>query len=415
MKNIFKIAWRNLFRYKRRTLLTGSLIAIGVIFMLVFSGVGNSFKEEVIGSITNASLGDLEIHAAGYLDSMDNLPLDLTLKDDALPKIEAVLKADARIKAYSLRLRLGAMLSNFQKTTSVRMTAVIPEAESQTCPDLPKRIVGRTSNDPQFFKPGEILIPVNLAKGLNLAVGSDAVVVATNQDGSVNGLNLRVGGIAENAFGPTGKDAYMHLEDARALLRIEGQEVIEIAIKLKQFDQLNTVYRDLKAALDPLKNAEGHPLAEVHTWEQLSPFKTIARMVDLLIVMIRVVLIAIVLISVLNVMLMSVYERISEIGTIASIGTPPNRILALFLVEGMSLGLISGVIGSLSGMGILLTLNVVRLNLTFGQIALSLSPRIPFGEVFFTIGIVVVISAISSFQPANKAARLEPVEALRHV
>ena len=415
MNNVFKIAWRNLFRYKRRTLLTGSLIAIGVILMLVFSGVADSFKEYVIGAVTNAIVGDLQIHAAGYVDSIDNLPLDLSIKDEALQKIEDLLKAKPQIKAYSLRLRFGAMLSNFQKTASVRMTAIISEQEGQTCPDLPKRIVGRTSNDPQFLKPGEILVPTNIAKGLKLDVGSDVVVVATNQDGSVNGLNFRVGGISENAVGPMGRDAYMSFDDARVLLRIEGNEVIEIAIKLKQFDQLNSVYQQLQAALATMKNAEGQPLAEVHTWEQLTPFKSVAKIIDLLILMIRVVLIAIVLISIMNVMLMSVYERISEIGTIASIGTPPNRILALFLMEGVSLGLVSSLLGSLIGMGILLTLNMVRLNFTFGMMDVSLAPQIPVGEVLFAIGMVVAVSAISGFQPALKASRLEPVEALRHV
>lgn len=415
MNNVLKIAWRNLFRYKRRTLLTGSLIAFGVIFMIVFSGVGYSFKEHVIGSLTNSIFGDIQIHAAGYVASIDNLPLDLTIKDETLQQIEALLKAHPDILAYSPRIRFGTMLSNFQKTTSVRMTAVIPQQEAQTCPDLAKHIIGRIATDSPLLAAGDVLVPANIAAGLNLAVGSDAVLVATNQDGSVNGLNFKVGGIAENVFGPMGKDAYMHIDDARALLRMEGNAVSEIAIKLKRFDTLDTVYQQLKTELDRLKTPEGQALVEIHTWEQLTPFATIARIVDLLILMIRVVLIAIVLISIMNVMMMSVYERISEIGTIASIGTPPNRILALFLAEGLTLGLVSGIAGSLVSMGLLLLLQIIKVNFTFGAMKISLVPSIPFGEVFLTIGLVVAIAAVSSLQPAWKASRLEPVEALRHV
>jgi putative ABC transport system permease protein len=241
------------------------------------------------------------------------------------------------------------------------------------------------------------------------------VIVATNKEGSVNGINLRVGGISENLFGPTGKDAYMHLDDARTLLRIEGDEIGEIAIKLERFDTLKSVFQELSASVGWMLTDEGQPIAEVHTWEQLTPFKSIANMIDLLIAMIRVVLIAIVLISVMNVMLMSVYERISEIGTIASIGTPPGRILSLFLVEGLSLGLISSIAGSLIGMGVLLYLKMTTFTFKMGAIEMTFAPDIPIGDVLMTGVLVLVISVISGFQPALKASRLEPVEALRHV
>jgi putative ABC transport system permease protein len=415
MKNVFKIAWRNLFRYQRRTILTGTLIAIGVIFMIVFSGVGNSFKEQVTGELTNANLGDLQIHAAGFLESIDSNPLEMTLGGEELQQIEQMLNENEQIEAYSKRIRFGGMLSNYEETVSMRLTAIIPEMENETCPGLPKRILNRTSEDPQFLKPGEILVPENIAKGLNLEVGSDVVLVATNKDGSVNGMSFRVGGISENLFGPTGRDAYLHLEDARTLLRIEGQEILEIAIKLKHFNTLKSVSQDLNAAVSWMLTSEGQPIAEVHTWEQLTPFKSVANMIDLLITMIRVVLIAIVLISVMNVMLMSVYERISEIGTIASIGTPPKRILSLFLLEGLSLGLISSIAGSILGMGVLLYLNVTTFQFKMGMIEMTLAPDIPLMDVLMTLVLVVLISVVSGFQPALKASRLEPVEALRHV
>jgi putative ABC transport system permease protein len=155
MKNVFKIAWRNLFRYQRRTLLTGALIAIGVIFMIVVSGVGNSFKAQVTGELTNASLGDLQIHAAGFLDSIDSNPLEMTLSGEELQQIEQILDDNERIKAYSKRIRFGGMLSNLDKTISLRLTAIIPEMEGQTCPGLPQRILERTSDEAQFLKPGK--------------------------------------------------------------------------------------------------------------------------------------------------------------------------------------------------------------------------------------------------------------------
>jgi len=80
MGNLFKIAVRNLLRYKRRTLLTASLITIGIVFVLVFLAVSGSFKNMMIGQITDSMLGHLQVHRKGYVASIDNLPLNLNLK-----------------------------------------------------------------------------------------------------------------------------------------------------------------------------------------------------------------------------------------------------------------------------------------------------------------------------------------------
>jgi putative ABC transport system permease protein len=415
MGKVFKIALRNLLRYKRRTLLTASLIAVGVILMIVFGGVASSFKNGVIGILTDSNLADIQIHKRGYLSSIDNLPLNLVIKDSGIKRIEDILKKSDQVKAFSKRIRFGAMISNFEQTTNIRLTAVYPELENQTCPDLAKRIESNEEDSDKFVKPGEIVVPVNIAKGLKLELGSDVVLVANNKDGSVNGITLRVGGLSENILGPTGKDGYLHMDDAKTLLRIEGEELTQIAVKLKSFHRLDAVYEQLEAELIEIKDKSGNPAFEVSTWEQLSPFTSVAQIVDLLIIVVRVILISIVLISVLNVMMMSVYERVSEVGTIASIGTPPGRILSLFLVEGFSLGFISSIAGSILGIAILFVIKVVKLNFTFGRMDISLSPAIPFIEVLLTILIVVIISIISTLQPAVKASKLEPVEALRHV
>jgi putative ABC transport system permease protein len=92
VKNIIKIAVRNLFRYKRRTILTSTLIAFGVILVIVFGGLAISFKSQMIGIITNTSIGDLQIHKKGYVESIDNLPLNINLTSKELASIEAKMK-----------------------------------------------------------------------------------------------------------------------------------------------------------------------------------------------------------------------------------------------------------------------------------------------------------------------------------
>jgi len=414
MKNIIKIAVRNLFRYRKRAFLTSSLIAIGVILVIVFAGVGVSFKESMIGILTNSMLADIQVHRKGYVESIDNLPLNLSISSDELEKLEEIFKRTDQIEAYTLRTRFGAMISNYIQTSNIRLSAVYPEMENKTCPALVERIEGVTDAN-QFVKPGEIIVPDILVKGLSLNIGDDVVIVATNRDGSVNGITLRVAGRSEGIMGPQGKDGYIHMEDAKMLLRIEGDEISEIAIRVKNFGMLNQTYAQLEPALIKMKDKSGKPIFEIHTWKQLSPFSSIARIVDLLIMMVRIILISIVLISIMNIMMMSVYERTSEIGTIAAIGTSPGKIRSLFLVEGFLLGLMSTLIGIIIGVGILSVLNLVTVSLRFGMIDLTLAPSIPWAEVIISAVIVVIISVFASWQPAHKAANLEPVDALRQV
>ena len=225
MHNLFKIALRNLMRYKRRTLLTASLVAIGVVFVLVFVGVSGSFKNMIIGQITGSMLGDIQIHRKGYVASIENLPLTLNMKPQAVAMAEKALKEMPDVAAYSERIKFGGMFSTFAETTNVRLNGVNPEMEMNTVPLLSSRIV----EGEKTIKKGEILIPELLAKGMKAKVGDTVVVIATNKDGSVNGKQLRVGGILESATGPGGRDGYVHIEDAVEILRMDEMEISEIA------------------------------------------------------------------------------------------------------------------------------------------------------------------------------------------
>ena len=146
---------------------------------------------------------------------------------------------------------------------------------------------------------------------------------------------------------------------------MEEKEISEIAVRLKDFSRLS-VFKDIEGRLAQENNPAGKPVFEVHTWEKLSPFYNIARMIDLMTFFIKVMLVAIVLVSIMNVMVMAVYERIREIGTIAAMGTPPRRILALFLVEGFLLGA-SAPWGALLSVGIVFILNLSKITFDFGQ------------------------------------------------
>jgi putative ABC transport system permease protein len=412
MYNLLKIAIRNLMRYRRRTLLTSSLIMIGVVFVLVFIAVTGSIKGLLIGQITDSMLGHIQIHKKGYVASIDNLPLTITLTPKAMQTIENVIKDMPEVEAYSARIKFGGLFSNFTETTNIRLNGVVPERELKTVPLLPERIIKGNKD----LEKGSILIPELLASGMKVTVGDTVVVIATNKDGSVNGKQFVVGGILESVTGPGGRDGYIHIEDAMEVLRMEQKEVSEVVLRLRNFDMLQDVYTSLTDSLSGKTNEAGKPIFEVHTWEKLSPFYNIAQMIDIMTFFIKIMLIAMVLVSIMNVMIMAVYERMREIGTISAIGTMPGKILSMFLLEGLSIGIFGALIGDAIGCAIIYLLNISHITFNFGrQTGLLLEPHVGIADLLAVSVIVIIVSVAASLQPAFKASRMEPIYALRHV
>jgi putative ABC transport system permease protein len=412
MLNIFKIALRNLLRYKRRTFLVATLIALGVLSVQIFIAASGSYKGLIIGQITDAMLGHIQIHRKGYLVSVENVPLNLNLKKQGVAAIENVLKSIPDIEAYSTRIRLGGMISNYRETTNLRVYGISPDNEYKTVPLLPKRILSGSTE----LKPGQMLAPALLAKGLNLKVGDPVVIIATNKDGSVNGKQFTIGGILESAPGPGGRDGYIGIRDAEELLRMEEPEISEIALHIKNFDKLQSVYDEISKRLSTEVNPQGKPKFEVHTWESLAPFANVAKMIDLMSIFIKIMLIAIVLISIMDVMIMSVYERTREIGTLAALGTKPGKILSMFIAEGALLSVFGVLIGNILSLAAIYAIRLSHVTFSFGmKEGFVLSPDMAITDVLYISVIVIVVSVLGSLQPAFKASRVEPIKALKSV
>ncbi|OGS98319.1 MAG: ABC transporter substrate-binding protein [Gallionellales bacterium RIFCSPLOWO2_12_FULL_59_22] len=415
MLDVLAIASRNLLRYRRRTLLTLLLIVIGMVAVLLFVAVAGSFKAMMVGQFTDSVLGHLQVHRKGYVASIDNLPLNLNMSAAMVAKTEEALKANPLVETWSPRIKFGGMFSNFAETTSIRINGIDPAREAATVPLLPGRLIEGDKAKP-LVERGNILIPVLLARGMNTKVGDTVVVVATNRDGSVNGKTFVVQGILEGVTGPGGRDGYMHIDDARALLRMSDAEISEVAVRLKDFSRLGQADKQFKQTLGESTNKEGKQTIEVHTWAELSPFANLARMIDLMTLFIKIMLVSIVLVSVMNVMMMAVFERIREIGTIAAIGTPPGRILSLFLAEGLMLGVVGTAAGIIFSLAAIFGINVWSPTFAFGQQQnLVMAPTIAAGDVLAIAAMVVAVAVLASLQPAWKASRMDPISALRHV
>jgi len=507
MIDILRIAARNLLRYKRRTLLTSLLITVGLTAVLLFIAVAGSFKSMMVGQFTDSMVGHMQVHRRGYVGAMESLPVDRNMRTRMLVKLYETLDSVEGIDAWSPRVKLMAMFSNFTSTTSIRLNGIDPQREAATVPLVSNRVLEGGEVTP-LVQRGMIQVPELIAKGMKVEVGDTVVLVATNKDGSVNGMTFVVQGILESISGPGGRDGYLHIDDARELLRIEEEEVekevlqrlgyvkatpedaepdslkldklkqsdplkastkpeqpqpsaetaeqefdvdamlagikpgaseraglieetralyrdrgwgapaevSEIAIRLKNPQQQTQVLTEVEAAVADLKNRRGLSIFQVHPWEKFVPFSKIANMIDMMTLFIKIILISVVLISIMNVLVMAVYERIREIGTMSAIGTQPGKVLALFLSEGFLLGLAGTLVGVVISVGAIWALNSMTMTFSFGrQEGLVLAPTIAAADVLTTALLTIMVAVLASLQPAWKASRMDPIRALRHV
>jgi putative ABC transport system permease protein len=164
-----------------------------------------------------------------------------------------------------------------------------------------------------------------------------------------------------------------------------------------------------------MKDGSGKALFESHTWRELSPVATFITVMDIFQAVSKVILIVVVLLSIMNVMLMSVFERVNEIGTLAAIGTVPSTIVLMFLSEGILIGISGAVLGTISGFALNWVLGLMNLTMTLGHMMkLTIQPFVVPGDVLVICAIVIVVAAAASLEPAIRAAKLAPVDAMRH-
>jgi putative ABC transport system permease protein len=319
------------------------------------------------------------------------------------------------VAAYSVRLKLGAMFSNYNESTSIRLNGIDPKAEDATTPGLRTRIV-EGAKDGDLVKPGEVMIPDLLARGMKVKVGDTVVLVATNKEGSVNGKNFTVRAVLEPVTGPGGRDGYIHTDDARELLRMDKPEAMEIAIRLHDASRFAQVFAALDgpAGRDEEQGRQaGAGTAHLGVADTVCQHRQDDRPDD------------------------AVHPHHAgghragqrdERDADGGVRTHPRdrhagrhrhaaqrRILGLYVGEGLLLGLLGAAVGVAISLAAVALLNVWPLVFPFGRQLITLHPTLGVAEVVAVALMVVAVAVLASLQPAWRASRMDPITALRHV
>lgn len=412
MKQLLKIAIRGIRRNMRRTMITAITICVGVFVILMIQGFLNGLHRGLIDNITQSRTGHIQIFKEGYYESANTLPLNLSIPDSS--RLFDILHANHQVVGYSKRLSFAGIANTGEISSMFMGVGVEVDNEPKVCPKLLENIVeGRFIRKDTGGYKTEAVIAAPLAKSLSIKCGSVITLMANTKFGGLNAIDIEIVGILTDRL-PLGNNKLiiMPIENARLLLQMENEST-EIALGIKKVEKTDEVSSALKSSI-----AGSDLKMEVMPWDVIAKiFKDIMNIQNAVFWVVKVVLLIIVVSSIINTMLMSVFERVREIGTMMAIGMLKQKVTILFLMETVILGIIGGVIGiCLSGI-ILTFFNIHGFTYTAPgtDFPLTIYPYVNFFDVVFAYLFSIIASLVSAAYPAYKASSLMPTEALRTV
>lgn len=399
-----KIAWRNIFRQKRRTILTVLTMFGGFTLSAISIGWADGTYNRIIEMFTRNRLGHVQIHAVGYLDKPS-----LYRKIDDYEKVGRIVEQTEYVDSWAPRLYSAGLASVGDKTAGVQIIGIDPERESQATRFEKKVIDGRSFSKAPAH---EAILGKAVARTLQAKPGNEIVIVSQGADGSIANDLYNVIGIVETGDAVMDQSAfYLHLVDAQELLVLEGS-IHEIVVIAKKLDEVEDATILLRQRLSEFK-------LDVAPWQEFARSFYVAMEADKKgsWVMLFVVIL-IVAIGVLNTVLMTVLERTREYGVLRAVGTRPPQIFRLVIIEVALMGIISVIIGIILSIFINYWFSVhgipMPMSFTYGGMEFTHYYSEVNAHSLYIPAITVMLSAMFiSIFPAIKAARIAPARALR--
>lgn len=401
---ILKIAFRNIFRQKRRTVLTALSMFGGFVLAAFFIGWSDGMYSNIIDTFTRNQTGHIQIHEKDYLDRPS---LYKTIDNPA--ELEKLLNETEDVDSWAPRLYSAGLASVGEKTAGIRIIGIDPALEDRTTDFREKIIEGNMFPGEST---GEAIVGKGLAKILKASPGNEVVIVSQAADGSIANDAFKIVGILDSGDEIADRMSfYLPLSSAQELLVLEGR-VHEIAVTVRDLDDVVSVNSALKQKVDLSK-------LSVSSWQEFAKSFYIAMKADQegMWVML-VIIVMVVAVGVLNTVLMSVLERRREYGVLKAVGTRPSRIIKMVLLEVNILGILCIIAGIVVGLGINYLASTYGYTLPEPMTYGGMNFQHLQGEInarsFYIPAVTVIISAtLVSLFPAFKAAHTDPAKAMR--
>jgi putative ABC transport system permease protein len=409
MGKFLLLAFRNVFRNRRRTVMTLLMVGGGVAGLLLAGGFFAFMIDGLREHTIQEGLGHLQIFTAEHFRRDEVHVLDSGI--DNWSQVAASVKAGPHVRGVAPRIDFYGMISNGQKSSVFMGAAVDPVAETSL--GFTPRL---TSGSDLSAKPAgevEALIGSGLAKSMNVKVGDGLTVLAVTSDGALNGVDVQIAGIVKTGYDEM--DArYLRITLASAQRLLQSDRVTNLVVGLDSTANTDAA----AAALAP--RLQGLPQQMVlKKWIDLATYYLQVRnMFSGIFVFLGIIVFFMVLMASVNTLLMAMFERTREIGTMLAMGTPRLWIVVLFMLEATLTGCLGAIAGVAAGNLIAAACNASGLHMPAPP---GLTVPIPFHVLHIPslmIGasfIVIFSLALASILPAIRASRLQIAEALAHV
>jgi ABC-type lipoprotein release transport system permease subunit len=404
-----RLAWRNIWRHRRRTVIIVLAMGLSLGMMMFYDGLMDGFNNAIAGNAVRVLGGNVQVHAAGYREKVDSNPL-IPLTDDAAV-VKAAL-AQPNVIAAARRIQTGGLVSNREGAFPMTIIGIDPEAEAPVSliaeHIVDGRYVANTDED-------SVLIGKGLADALSIKVGDRVTMVGSDIHKQNRQRTMTVIGIYDIGIPSMEKGtSYISLTEAQNLFNLRGQST-EVQITLKRVGTESAVV----AALTPLLSGY-----EVESWANNYPeLSNAVGRKNIVMDIFSVIIVMIAGIGILNLLLMAIYERTREIGLLGAMGLKPRQIATTFILEGALIGFV-GVIAGIA-FGLITNLSLMQVGMDYSQFAgITDYMALISGKVYPTLGIsklpmraiiIFVIAALAALIPALIASKREPSEALHHV
>ncbi len=419
MSTIIKIALRNVFRYKRRTLLSALTIAFGLFIYILMDSVMTGMDRLAIDNLIKLSSAAIKVHTMQYQEEKKSLPLDFGIKD--FDTIASHLKRDPNVKGVTPRTSFLAQLSNYERTIPVMGTIIAPGSDTSVF-TLYHHIKGEYLTTPGL---NSILIGKDLAREMGVGVGDGIILYALTRYNSRNADEFIVTGIIHTTDPAINKSSVIITYDAaNQFLDLEGL-ITEVDVGMYRRTNFGRFIKEVDGAKGAIYTQFGRELYHVETFkEAAASFLEMMKQKKAFGVIFMIVILLIASVGIFNTVLMSVYERVREVGVLRAHGMKPGDVTFMFLMEGVITGLLGSVLGVLFGVlaNIFLVTVGYPIDKMVGDIDTSGFPvwGTIYGEwnpqtFLFVFVFGVIVSAVASVIPARKAAKIEVTEALRFV